>query len=117
MFGLDSACSAANQGTYARDQVVRRVTLHVGQDIEKGWYGIPARAGSMTDVEMAQRPTLAAQMARLRGFATGYVLLRLINHMITMVHVMQQIYNILYASVCKEARRLQPCLCIQTGLL
>ena len=54
--------------------LAEKVRLLVGPDIEKGWYGISlARAGSMTDVQMVQRPTLASRMARLRGFAdTGY---------------------------------------------
>lgn len=64
--------------------------VHVGQDIEKGWYGIPARAGSMTDVQMAQRPTLAARMARLRGFASGYAL-----QLSSVVYFMQHIHNTL----------------------
>ena len=53
--------------------------LLAGPDIEKGWYGIPAARGdpSLTDVQMAQRPTLASRMARLRGFAdTGYASLQ-----------------------------------------
>ena len=48
----------------------RAFPVSAGQDIEKGWYGIPtARTGSMTDAQMAQRPSLASRMARLRGYA------------------------------------------------
>lgn len=61
--------------------LLKNALLSEGPDIEKGWYRIPAaRAASVTDAQMAQRPTLASRMARLRGFAdTGYAFLCICN--------------------------------------
>lgn len=47
--------------------------LCVGPDLEKGWYGTAAVAAMGTGNEAAQRPGLAARLARLRGISDfGY---------------------------------------------